>query len=39
MKFGVLLVFPVLIVADGGNKFAINLLSCQTLNIIKRSVI
>lgn len=35
VAFGVLLVFPVLIVADGGNKFDINLLSCQTLNIIK----
>lgn len=37
--FEVLLVFPVLIGADGGNQFAINLLSCQTLNIIKQSVI
>lgn len=35
MTFGVLLVFPELIVADGGSKFPINLLSCQTLNIIK----
>lgn len=26
--FEVLLVFPVLKVADGGNQFAINLLSC-----------
>lgn len=35
MTFGVLLVFPVLIVADSGKKFAINLLSLQTFNIIK----
>ena len=35
--FEVPLVFLVLIVADGGNQFAINLLSCQTLNIIKQS--
>lgn len=32
------LFFPVFIVADGVNQFAINLLSCQTLNIIKQSV-
>lgn len=37
--FEVLLVFHVFIVADGVNQFAINLLSCQTLNIIKQSVI
>lgn len=34
MVFGVLLVFPALIVADGGNQFAINPLSCQTLTQI-----
>lgn len=32
-------IFLVLIVTDGRNQFAINLLSCQTLNVIKKSVI